>query len=282
MSNDRNHDRNNKRQRYPNPENSMPEMITADEEQMAEQMEENSYTGEVNKTPSCLLFNSSGLQPVEAVFRIPVKNLKEYFLKICKSQIDDVIGIKSGWNPNTGDTFWFCVFAENSHHFDDGSMSHTAIGDRKSDYLSKEVKAFAQKFGMDPNTDLLHDDRGKLLLPDFAKVKKIVNSDNKKMIDRKFMFINELDSAGNRSNKWMMRLSWTALAKAMFDIKGDGFKAKYGKEPPKCAVSVGFKYSKGPNKGEYGAPTAMEVRKYLQNNNDERLMPKGSFNYREF
>jgi len=275
-------DRDDRRKnRFPDPTSSLPENISEDDEKLAEQMEDAAYEGDVSKTPNSLLFNSQGLQPVEVTYRITIKQLKEYFLRICRSQIDDVEEVFARVNPATGDTLWFCRFANNSKHFDDGSMVHTAIGDHRSDYLSKEVKAFAQKFAMDPKSDLVRTDGGKIAMHEFAKMEKYRNDNGKKMIDKKFIFVPNVDSAGNRTNSMSMRLSWTALTKAMFDIDGKGFEAKYGKRPPKCQISVGFKYEKSREKGEFGTPYALEVKKSIQNLNGGHLAPRESFKYHD-
>lgn len=282
MSHNRNRDGGQRYNARPDAENAAPEVITEDETVSDEEYLK-SVSGPAATPPNALMFNTAGIQPVECVYRLQVSELKRVFLDICRKVISDVEAVTAKYDPVTGDFFWYARFAENSQHFYDGSMTHTALSDKKSFTIDEEMKTFAQKFGMNPREDLICNDHREPINKEFAKASKIQKSGGRDRINLQFLFIPNTDGSGNQVRSYSMRLSMSALLKVAFDIDGIVFKNKYNVKPPRCNISVEPKFNKVRESSDvkYGAPKYIEVRKMLPNNGNVVQGPRENFRFRE-
>ena len=224
--------------------------------------------------PNSLVYNAYGISPTTATYRILMKDLKQIFTKVCKSQIDGVDEVTAVYDPNIGEVQFFCRFVENCRHFDDRSMVNTMLSDQKTSYFSPEIKAFAKKFGMVPARDCVRDKNGKILgeFSRFAKADKL-NAD--------VLFVKTVDRSNNITRAYSMRLSWTTLIRLIFDMDGSGFQKQFNKKPARCRLDCHFEFSKHDGH-EFGRIQYLEVTKSTNGIGAAGApRPKVSFNYRE-
>lgn len=258
-----------------------PEVLTPEELAAAD---EGYMTGIVGPdfVPNSLCYNLSGVTPVLAEYRIPMTHLKKMFLEICQTAVSDVDSIIAQYDDRTGDVLFYARFVENSSHFFDGSLAHTAIADAASFSIDADIKKFAVKFGMDPKVDLMRNDKGEIINRDFAKNSRTKKSGGKDAINTQFLFVPNTDGAGNRLRSYSMRLSCIALLKVIFDQDGSSFKAKYGKVPPKCVLKCHFDYAKVRREGDkmYGEPRFLVITKESPNGGSGTATPVTNFRYK--
>lgn len=224
--------------------------------------------------PNSLVYNTCGISPTTATYRILMKDLKEMFTNVCRSQIDGVERVTAVFDPNIGEVQFFCMFSENCRHFNDNSMANTMIADQRPDYFSPEIKTFAKKFGLKPSRDCVRDKNGKVI----GEFSKYANNDK---LNTRLLFVRSVDSSNNVTRGYAMRLSWTTLIRLIFDMDGKSFYKQYGKKPSRCSMSVNFMFAKQ-NGNEFGRIQYLEVTKSTNGiGNIGASRPKVAFNYRE-
>lgn len=224
--------------------------------------------------PNSLVYNAYGVSPTTATYRILMKDLKEIFAKVCKSQIDGVEGVSAVYDPNIGEVQFFCMFSENCRHFNDQSMQNTMLSDQRPRYFSPEVKAFAKKFGMIPSRDCVRDKNGKVI-GEFSKFGK------QDKLNADMLFVKSVDRSNNVTRAYSMRLSWTTLIRLIFDMDGQAFYKQYGKRPSRCTLQANFVFAKHDGH-EFGRIQYLEVTKSTNGlGTTGTPRPKTAFNYRE-
>lgn len=264
-----NRDRSNYNQ--PDPDLTKLDELPSDEEVGEAELNVDTLTTQF--IPNSLVYNAYGAAPTSATFRIMFNDLKAMFTKVCKSQIDGVDGVSATFDPTTGDVQFFCVFNENCRHFNDKSMEGTMCPNSRAIYYSPEVRAFAKKFGMNPNRDSLRDKNGKII-GEFRNFK----GDS---LNLNMLFVNNIDKSNNITRGLSMRLSWTVLVRLLFDIDGKAFEAQFNKKPSRCRLETHFEFSKQ-NDNVFGNILYLEVTKSTNSYSSGSLpRPKASFNYRE-
>lgn len=225
--------------------------------------------------PNSLVYNAYGIAPTTATYRVLMKDLKEMFAKICKSQIDGVEGVTAAYDSSIGEVQFFCMFNENCRHFNDRSMADTMLSNERPQYFSPEVKAFAKKFGLKPYYDLVRDKNGKIVSSLGSKFGK---DDH---LNAQTLFVKSVDGSNNLTRAYCMRLSWTTLIRLIFDQDGKAFEAKYGLKPSRCRLECHFEFSKAGDQ-EFGKILYLEVTKSANMISGSGMpRPKVSFNYRE-
>ncbi len=276
----KNHNRGEGKNRFddnrPDPELEAPDVL--DEAESAEELDVSGLGGDSREEPNSLTFTTYPLTPVEVKYRVQITRLEDMFLKILQSYITDIEEVFCETDRRTGDVMWFCRFSEGSSHFDDGSLRFTAISDKKVEYLSPELRKFANKFGMNPKQDLLRGNNGEILNKAFMEQSRVRNlSGGKTGINQKLLFCRNEDGAGNLVNSWSMRLSWTTLVQIIFDKDGRVFQEKYKKRPPRCNINVSWVYGKSSGGDKTGDARFLEVIKSASNSGYERPRPRGAF-----
>ena len=269
-SNNSNRDKTNYNQ--PEADLNAPDRIPTDEE--VGEPELNINTDENQFIPNSLVYNAYGIAPTTATYRILMKDLKDMFTKVCKSQISGVDCVTAAYDSSIGEVQFFCMFREDCSHFDDRSMNGTMLSGEKSRYFSPEVKAFAKKFGLNPQLDCVCDKNGKII-SEFGKYAK-----NQKL-NADILFVKNIDRSNNITRSYSMRLSWTTLIMLIFDKDGTAFTKQYGRKASGCNLSAHFEFTKNSN-GEFGSIKYLEVTKSINGfGSSGTSRPKTSFNWRE-
>lgn len=272
----KNNNRNNYNRDRSNYNKPDPDLTSIDEIHTDEEAEEPELSIKPEDNvfiPNALVYNSFGISPTTVTYRILMKDLKDMFTKVCKSQIDGVDGVSAVYDPTIGEVQFFCMFNENCRHFNDQSMKNTMLSDQKSEYLSPAIKDFANKFGMRPSRDCVRDKNGRVI-GEFSKFKN-------DRLNAKALFVRSVDRSNNMTRAYSMRLSWTTLIRLIFDMNGSGFYNQYGKKPTRCSMSANFVFSKH-NGNEFGRIQYLEVTKSTNGlGGSGAPRPKVAFNYRE-
>lgn len=269
------YNKNKSTDRYGLSNNARPDFNELPSDEEVGEAELNVKNLDTEFVPNALMYNAYGITPSTATYRILMSELKAMFTKVCKQQIDGVSEVTAVFDSTIGEVQFFCSFVENCHHFNDRSMEGTAISDQPAKYYSKEVRAFAKKFGMNPQRDCVRDKNGKILGP-MANLAK-----NRDQLNIDVLFVPNIDRSNNFTRTYSMRLSWTTLIRLIFDMDGKAFEAQYNRKPARCKLDCHFEFIKT-NDAEFGKPQYLEVIKSTNGSSiGSGPRPKVAFNYRE-